>query len=225
MKRYKIFIICLFILISSIQIFAQDTTRFLLSMSPQYVFVNAVRFDLEYNLKNKNQWIGFSPQIYYSDIGSFFSNLVDYELDTDYQPSNTYDTLSGFGVEFYHKIFLLKQPIPHGFYFNYGITYNFFKLKYNSYIWETYIEDGSEYIAYRSVYQHQSINKLGFNLIIGHQAELSEKLYLDVYTGLGFRYSFHSDDINKNQQFNNSVLGYGYTGSLFLLGIKLGIML
>jgi len=227
MKKNKILVVSLLILISSIQLFAQDSTRILLTMSPQHIFINALRFDVEYNLKKQNQWIGFAPQIYYNDEGDFFGSLFDsdFEVDEPYGASNSYDTLSGFGIEFYHKIFLLKRRIPEGFYFSYGATYNLFKLKYRSYDWVNYIEDGLEYTAYRAAYKHQTINKIGANFLLGYQAELSEKLYLDVYTGLGFRYSFHSDEANENQQFNNSTIGYGYSGSIFLFGIKFGVML
>lgn len=231
MKYIKIAILSVFFIYTSITSLAQDTIfqaqkNIIASISPQYVFKNGMRFDIEYNLKNKKQWIGISPQIYYSNNGGYFDNFFNYDYSyNEYNDlnSNGFDTLTGFGLEFYHKIFLLDRNKAAGFYFNYGVKFNYFDLKYSTYSWETEIIDNLEYIEYLPTTQSHIINKLGFNLIIGRQFELSDYLYIDLYTGVGMRYSAHSKDVNVIKSFDNSIVDFGYSGSLLLLGVKIGV--
>lgn len=232
MKKNKLLIISLFLIYGSINSFAQNniqnaTGDIIVSICPQYTFVNGMRFDIEYNLKNKKQWIGIAPQLYYSDNGNVFEGIFQYDSNDEYNSNSggDFDTLSGFGIEVYHKIFLLEENKPKGFYLNYGLTFGHFNLKYHTYQWKTTMIDELEYIEYKPVYQTHSINKLGVNLMIGYQFELSDYLYLDAFSGVGMRYSFHSKEVNEIDKFNDNSFDFGYSGATFLFGLKLGVNL
>ncbi|MDD1444295.1 hypothetical protein MEO93_28945, partial [Dolichospermum sp. ST_sed3] len=68
------------------------------------------------------------------------------------------------------------------------------------------------------------INRTGLNSVIGFEKEIYEKLVLDIYVGLGVRYSHIKSDSDLSK-FNDSWLGYGYSGTLGLAGIRVGVNL
>lgn len=226
MKYIKVILISLFFVFSSNLTFSQETSKnVILSISPQYLFIDALRFDVEYNLKNKRHWIGVAPQWYYSNDNSTFFDRM-YEVDAFYDYSDiSYDTISGFGIEAYHKMFLIEKDEPVGFYFSYGITYQNFNIKYQTYDWETVTIDELEYIEYTSMNKTHTISKLGGNIIIGGQFELAKYMYVDVYIGLGMRYSSHKEDDIDISDFSTNSLDFGYSGPLTLLGVKLAVKL
>lgn len=223
MKKIKRIITLLLILTNTVNSFSQEETKnIIFSISPQYIFVNGMRFDVEYKLKNS--WLGVAPTIYYSNSGEFFDGYYEYDYySNNYQPS--YDTITGFGVELCHKFFLQKNETPQGFYFSYGLNYNLFTMRYHTYNWETTLEDGLEYINYTPTYKGHKINKFGANIIIGYEYELSTNLFLDLYTGVGMRFAIQEKDILNTEKFNSSSIDYGYSGPLLLLGFKLGVKL
>jgi hypothetical protein len=227
MKGSKKIVFILFLLVG-LASKAQDTLKLMVSLVPQYVFNNGLRIDFEHQLKKvPSQWIGISPQIYYSEKGSFFQNFSeDDEFENnDYDIEDKFDTLKGFGLDLFHKFFLKKIDSNLGFYFQYGVSYHFFDLSYHNYIWKTQLIDGLEYIEYTPAYQSHFINKLGVNFTLGSQTELTDNIYLDIYAGLGMRYSLHSKEGADYKTFSNNSMGYGYSGALFVFGVRIGVFL
>lgn len=225
MKTTKLTFLFLFLfLFSNLQAQEQEQPNkgFILSINPQYVFKNGLRIDIEKIMQNKKGRLVIAPQLYYSNSGDFWSNMYDYDY---YDYETKFDTLVGFGLDIYHKIYLRENETEEGFYFGYGLMYNHFKLNYHSYNWQSQTEDGLEYIKYLPVLKNHKINKFGLNFMLGYQYELSHRLYLDVYSGVGFRNAHHSGKVHEFEMFNDSSIGYGYSGPLFIFSLKLGVML
>lgn len=172
------------------------------SFVPQYLIKRGIRIDIDHPIKGRH-YLQFCPQFYLSeqDAGSFANQ------------DNEYTFLVGGGMNLYHKIFASENHNNYGFYMSYGLAYNFFSLDYFDYSGEI------------SKSAHGTIHKMGGDLILGYNTIIREVFSLDFYAGLGTRYSLMDAGGADTDRFNDSWLGYNYSGNLMHLGIRLGIQL
>lgn len=198
MKNVKAFVILMLLIIPALK--AQtDSSRFkVMSFVPQYLINNGIRIDYEVRIKN-NSWIQFCPQFYLTEKGSRYNN------------GDNYNEVAGVGMFAYHKIYLNKSNSPFGAYFSYGVTYNFFSI------------DFDEITNSITTSENAEINKIGADLLIGFQTTVSQRIVLDIYTGLGGRYSEYKYSGNTKPKYNDTYWDYGYTGNLMHLGFRIGI--
>ena len=209
---------------------AQDTTlsdgtsvesegTMIFSLVPQHLIVNGLRFDIEMNINNTNNWVLIAPQ--------FYLNHKDYNRDnfpSYYRKNNDYDIMSGYGIDIYHKIFLKEQAHPKGPYFAYGLSYQHYLIEFRQYTWDTFTDDGLEYYSYDLFNCEETINKVGLNMMIGLQ-NVVERFVIDIYFGMGIRYSFIETNVPETRTFYRYWWHFGYTGTLPLFGFRLGMML
>jgi opacity protein-like surface antigen len=198
MKRNVIaFVFTMLLIISS---YAQtDSSRFkVMSFVPQYLINNGIRVDYEIRIKNSS-WIQLCPQFYLTERGSQYNSGSDYK------------EVAGAGLFAYHKVYLNKSNSPFGAYFSYGLTYNFFNIDFD--------ETNNSVTTTESA----QINKFGADLLIGFQTTVSQRIVLDIYTGVGGRYSEYKYSGTTRPKYNDTYWDYGYTGNLMHLGFRIGI--
>ena len=176
---------------------AQDSLRTIVSLVPQYIFVNGIRIDIDRQLV-RNQWITVSPRFYV--VGENGSSFFDFD--------DSFSEMNGFGLGVQHKIFLNRKTLPLGSYLSYGLNFSHYYL---------------EYQASQNIIEKHKIDKSGFDVILGLQKEMSDYLIFDFYTGLGFRYSTHTSEGGNTYSYNDNFLSYGYSGNLLLLGVRVGV--
>jgi hypothetical protein len=169
-----------------------------IAFHPFHLIQNGIRLDYDRNIGEK-QWIQIGPQFY----------AVEYADDLNY---HGFINLIGFGVSGYHRIYLSRKVKNFGTYISYGVSYNYFSLKY-----EYDSVNSSSIIA-----SNTNINKFGADVIIGYQMLVFDQLVLDLYAGLGGRYSDRQYTGIKHESFSDSMIDYGYTGNVMILGIRLG---
>ena len=189
------------------------------SLVPQHLIVNGLRFDIEKNIKNTNNWVLIAPQ--------FYLNHNDYDRDnfpSYYRNNNDYDIMTGYGIDIYHKLFLKEQAQPKGPYFAYGLSYQHYLIEFRQYTWDTFTDDGLEYYSYDLLNCEETINKVGLNMMIGLQ-NVVERFVIDIYLGMGIRYSFIETNAPETRTFYRYWWHFGYTGTLPLFGFRLGMML
>ena len=68
-------------------------------------------------------------------------------------------------------------------------------------------------------YQTQRINRVGINYYLGYQIPARRAFVYDMFWGWSYRHSF--SDKNK-QPFNEYMFSYGWTGFVFLAGVRIG---
>ncbi len=214
--------------------YAQDTTmNFIISGVPQYMIISGMRFDFEKRIGNTDHWIGIGPQLYlreknpdYNDY--YYDSYYDYSYY--YDDNHLYDMMAGYGIDVYHKIFMgfLEEKTGYsGTYLAYGLTFHNFFFNYKEQGWETYEEDGMEYMRESGVFvdKKRVVYKMGFNILFGYQVLTLENVLCDVYVGAGMRYSLRYPSYVEKLQFNNSIIDYGYTGAIPVAGFRLGVLL
>ena len=85
--------------------------------------------------------------------------------------------------------------------------------------WVIFTEEGLEYKKLSYIYNNQKINRLGINCIMGFQPQVYSQFVLDFFWGFAMRYSLSED--NK-PLFGDGMFSYGYSGMVFLTGLKIG---
>lgn len=212
MKNFRLFIFLtsfLFINFLIVDSYGQEVSaNKIYSFLPQYMFHRGIRIDIERKLK-ENRWIQICPQIYFAN--------GEYENSGD-----TYNELFGAGLAVYSKRYINNNILTGendkidelGIYISYGLSYNYFYLNY------------LENYSYGSSTPYSTcIHKIGGDVLIGYQVLYWDILSVDIYTGLGIRYSITKTEGMEDALFNNFYNGFGYTGNLMHLGLRIGISL
>lgn len=171
-----------------------------LSFVPATLINSGLRLDYEraFGVDNLNSWV-LAPQIYYKDM----------------QLSDGYDfrgisagRLRGAGLQFDYKRVLSIDQYDAQFYYQSGISWQFAKL----------FNDEGE------LKESIALNKLGAQFIVGYRISANQRLLFDMFTGLGFRYTFDKADNNTINTFGDYSWNFGYSGPLIVLGIKMGVV-
>ena len=212
MKKLKIFapICCLFLF--ELVMFAQDQPPKILVMGvPKYLFKNGIRIDIDIASKvYKSSWV-LSPQ-YYIDV----SELVN-------RNTKKYKQLHGYGLSIHRKGFLSHSKIEKGVYISGGIGFQHFNILANAERWIEIDDDELKYLQLVKDDYHMFINKVLTEALIGYQKEIFSRMYIDIYVGIGLRYSFYDQPSGLDLKFNRNIIDYGYTGTAFVGGIRFGV--
>lgn len=199
----KIILLLTFILIF-INAFSQDEEKkeTIYSFVPQYLINRGIRVDIEKQLSGRH-FLQICPQFY----------LSEKDEDSFLQDNNQYSFLIGGGLNVYDKIYAFEDYKKYGLYMSYGLSYNYFNIEY------------IDYAAEAQIGATGNIHKVGGDLILGYQFFVKEIVSIDIYTGLGTRFSYMDADGADTDRFNSNYFGYNYTGNLLLLGLRIGVIL
>lgn len=183
---------------------------FALGFVPQYTFVNGLRVDMDFRTgKNSDGWIILAPQIYYNE-------------DENYNQS--YEEMSGYGMDLYYRHYLNGNASAEGLYFNFGVTFQYFRVKEYDLVMEEFEENGATYFKYVNKLVDNDLYKVGPNLLLGYQVLIKDKLFLDFYAGPAFRKSFDNKDDMVVESYNDWWGDLAYSGILLNGGLRLGII-
>ena len=227
----------LLLLAVTLNIYAQDISddsfqppysstqkKYTFAIQPLQGFNRAWRFDFEMRLDDGPGWLQFGQAVYSGNRYENDENPTYYYVGNDYHYIGRYyisfrepfSKIRGGGLDINYKRFIDHKRAA---YFAAGLSYTHLKIDYWGWKWENYIEDGLQYHAYVLDYRTQSINRLGFNAFLGHQIPDRGAFIFDMFGGFAYRHSF--SDKNK-PSFNNDMFSFGYTGLVFMAGIRMG---
>jgi hypothetical protein len=190
-----------------------DTTKLkgmIYSFVPQYLINHGIRLDIEKQITPRS-FIQFCPQFYLGEQKDNSSN-GNYYNDISYEEDD-YDNVIGGGINIYHKIFANKNFLDNGVYFSYGFSYSYFEIDYL----EEYLDN--------TINTTGTIQKMGGDLLIGYQFFLKNKLSIDLYTGIGTRFSELDNNTGNTNRFNDNYFSYNYSGNLLHIGFRVGLIL
>lgn len=192
--------------------------------SPQYMITNAMRFDIDIRQGETNKWWVVSPYFYFDNSSTSILN-PDEEFENSYDP-HTYEEMWGLGLELRRKMFLLNRNFDKGFYLSFGANYKYFDITGDNVIYiEEEGDDGLIYTRMADISYSININSYSGFATVGHQFKPSSKFFIDLYVGFGLKYSFHNSPQNVSVEYNRDFTDYGYTGTQFLGGFRLGVAL
>jgi len=182
----------------------------IISFVPQYLIMNGVRIDYDRRIK-EHHWIQLSPQFYLRENSSFRDGDDGYEYyeDNSYYDETDYNNLLGAGMHIYHRYYPRISYEGYTAYLKYGVTWQYFSLKYDEQLFNNYVE------------RYTNINKTGADINFGVVTFLNDFIGIDMYAGLGFRYSHRSSDADNPRKFNDFFESYGYTGNIVNLGLRI----
>jgi len=209
-----ILLISIFAVLFNIQSFAQkDTTRIdgvIYSFVPQYLITKGIRIDIEKQITPRS-FIQFCPQFYLGENNNQNSSNM-YE-DDFFNEEDDFNKIQGGALNVYHKVFANDDFLTKGVYFSYGLSYSYFEIEY----YEDYL--GS------TINTEATIQKYGGDILIGYQLFYNNKLSLDIYTGVGSRFSTMDTNGSTRDKFNSNYFGYNYRGNLMHIGFRIGLIL
>ena len=198
-----------------------DTETVIAFIVPQYLITNAIRVDIDFRKQGSNKWWVISPY-YYSD-GS--DNSILNRNNSDFN-QNKYESMYGVGIGVSRKMFLKSDATAKGFYTTVGLTYKYFSIQGDNYTYmETTGDDGLTYYQMADLVYTININSYSGSIIIGHQFNPLPKFYIDMFIGFGLKYSTHDSPEKVAITYNRGSIDYGYSGTQFIGGLRLGIAL
>jgi hypothetical protein len=187
-----------------------QTKKYTVAAHPLYTFDNGIRVDFEVRIKDTPAWIQIGTAGHWltgSENG--YNNGLIFS-------GNDINWLRGARLDLNYKRFFNRKET---LYFAGGCTYIRYNAKYYDEYWDSYIENKLEYQVQRQGTLKQNIDKVGVSAYFGYQIPRSTFL-CDMFVGLGYRYSFRSND--KAKLFNDNMLSIGYKGVVFITGVRLG---
>lgn len=203
--------------------YAQKQHRFTFAVQPTQWFNNGFRFDFETRLGNGPAWLQFGHAVYF--IRESDDRESDYEYNNYYYDDYQYDSwfygrriqkMIGGGLDVNYKRFINRQR---SLYFAGGVQYMHFNISYPGRAWRSYTEDGLEFHEYAPASITQRINRIGLNTFFGWQGKTGSAFLFDMYIGIAARHSFAD---SSKRLFDTSMISYGYSGPVFLTGVRLG---
>jgi hypothetical protein len=185
--------------------------RFTIAAHPLYLHYNGLRLDVEKRIKNTPSWIQLG-------IAGHLMPESDDGYNYIFIPSgDEFNNLKGVGLELNYKRFVNRIET---LYFAGGCSYSHYDVGYTDNFWNSYTEDGLTYMTRERGNIKQQINKLGISTYFGYQFPKPVFL-IDLFIGLGYRYSFRSNSMAR--PFNDRMLSLGYRGFVFITGARLGV--
>jgi hypothetical protein len=200
----KKFILLLLLFIPFLNVTPQEgkSHETIYSFLPQYLINRGIRIDIEKQLGSRH-FLQICPQFYLSE-----RDEDNFSLD-----KNRFSYIIGGGLNVYHKIFAFEEFKDYGLYLSYGISYNYFYVEYT--------DDSGEI----DISAKGNIHKAGGDLILGYQFFIRKVVSVDLFTGLGTRFSYMDANGADTDRFNTGYYGYNYTGNILLLGLRIGVVL
>ncbi|TAF75805.1 MAG: hypothetical protein EAZ53_04975 [Bacteroidetes bacterium] len=206
---------------------AQDTTaHFSIKLNPQHLLVRAFRLDFEYMFKKSIHGIVLAPSLYTGLYKT--SSVVSASNNNEYVS----DKISGWGVELFHKIYVLNIKddfeMRHKVYLSYGINQQFIKAQiYDIGYYELQNADGINQIYYGQKDFIQNFDRKGAALQVGYESVIYNRIVFDLYLGIAYRHTKKESTELKvlNERYNEFSWEYGFSGLEPRIGLRLGIFI
>ena len=195
--------------------------KFTFAVQPFQLFNWGFRFDFETRLGNGPGWLQFGPTIYSATRDNDYYFIDNHRWHNGvFYLREPFTQLNGAGLDINYKRFI--DPYR-SLYFASGLSYTRFNLDYKRMgDWRDYTEDGLLYHAYiyeRNM-QTQHIDRMAINGYFGFQPAARHGFLFDMFIGFSYR---HAEADKGKPQFNDYSYSYGFTGFVFMAGIRFGV--
>lgn len=206
-----------------------NNVHYMIKVEPLYLINNGLCIDIEKRVSDK-KWFMLTPQFYVNYKGG----TRDYFRDFNFLPAekkyyndtrvyHDYLKFIGTGLDFSVKHFIFSDRHFKRMYFGYGVSWQYYNLTLAKMDWQSYPEGDLNVLLPETKNYHEQINKFGLNGIIGLQIRMLKGMYLDIYTGWGYRYSLHHSSEGPVYKFDSNMWDFGYSGIAFIGGVRVGV--
>lgn len=204
---------------------AQDSLKNIsVGFTPQYLFQNGLRIDLEKEYGPKRNRIAVRPY-YYNGTTFIYENRGATAFNRSINAADKSDDVSGWGLELMHK-FRISRKDKYGYpYVGVGMGYHNVKLKFNEFDWQPEIEDGLAILRFDLFAQEEKVQRFDALIVIGYRAFLGHHFALDFTLGGVARTSWIESSLENPRDHQRGVLLYGFEGNTIRFGITLSMML
>ena len=204
--------------------------KYTLAVQPLFLSNGGLKIDVERRLNSPDDWLYFSVSSYYRGkydgrYDGRYDRKYDGEHDGRYYGWENFNTnftpvnrFHGYGLEMAYKRYFPRTKA----YWSAGLSYTYHNVYYADWVYALFEKDGLIFCEYMETEVKQTFNKLLPNVCVGAMTSLHSRVFLDVYAGIGYSYSFYDKD---KKPFNKSVFEYGYRGIRPLGGIRVGVTL
>jgi hypothetical protein len=207
---------------SAVKSHALTQKKFSVAVQPLQLFNWCLRHDIDVRLGDSPNWLQFGLAVYYRPLGD--NDNYYYEGNEYYNRGfwnigwfrEPFSGLTGYGLDINYKRFVDSRRT---FYFAAGLSFSCLNIKYRGLVWKDYFEDGLQYFEYIQDYNTHQITRQGINFYIGHQIPTRRAFLCDLFWGCAFR---HSNSDKDKPAYDRGMFSYGYTGFLFLTGVRIG---
>jgi hypothetical protein len=201
-------------LLAQVVYYKEPLPRYAFTVEPLYLFNGGLRINAEKQM-TKKEWLEVNITPYYVQNDDNEYNIYnEWFFSTSNSDFDYFSKLQGIGVGGGYKYYLSSH-----FFVNPGISYTFYKVKYPSYSFHPYQEDGLTFYTYDYNQASQHFNKFTLSFCFGGRTSFDNLFFIEYYGGLGQAFSFF--DSNK-KPFDDTIFGFGHTGLYLTAGMKFG---
>lgn len=183
--------------------------RYTVSVQPLYLLKHGLKFDFEKELRKEKKWLQIGVMGYYTP------HKDGNERETLASSYDGYNKMIGGGLSVAYKTMLGRR----GFHYNFGLLYNFYNVDYEKTGYLRFVENGLTFYEYGAYGVNKKFHQPAAFINIGKHMALSRHVFVDMFMGLGFMYSFQS-----GERVYKDYCGFGYRGFYFNGGVRLGVM-
>ncbi|MDR1273818.1 MAG: hypothetical protein LBK12_04640 [Odoribacteraceae bacterium] len=167
--------------------------------------------DVERRMKNPRHWLQVNL------LAHTVTNNGPYEeWWTFYSEDDPFQRLRGLRLGVSYKIFFHRL-----FYYSAGVTYDNFRVRYRDSFMQAFEEEGLTFHEYvEDVLVNQRFDKLSTAIRAGFFSTFRHAVFVDVYAGLGYAYSFYDE---TKRAYDGGVFTFGYRGIFPSVGARFGV--
>jgi len=192
--------------------------------TPQYLAQDAFRIDLEKEFGAKRNRIALSPYLY-NGFNYLYSRQRESFWGTGNNDPERIDQVNGWGLEAMYKYRISTEDKSGYPYIGFGAGFHNVRLQFKEFGWQPSLEDGLEVLRYALKEEEEKIQRFDALIVIGYRAFLGNHFAIDFAAGGISRTSWveTTQETARNQQ--QSILLYGYQGTILRLSVTLSVML
>lgn len=221
MKYTLLSLICLM----KISLLAQKIVSFSMSINivPQYVFINGIKGDVEFNISNDIHLYG-GGQFYTGLVNSSGNESVSKSsTSTADQSKRSNDKINGNGYHVGAKYYFIHSEFE-DFYIGCEASYNSYDFKLNDYSYFPYIDDGLQFYEYRLGEIIAKSSQMAYSSSVGITQKYGRFVF-NAWAGVAFTQATTSDNFHTYRKSDTYYWGYAYNGWSPNAGIKVGMIL
>lgn len=188
-----------------------------ISILPLYLYSKAIKFDTELQFKDINHGIILSTEIYNGLTEDASNQLFGGN-------SEATDKITGWGIGLAYKYKFSKEDNT-SFYISPGLTVRKLNIRAESEDFIPYTKDNLLYYKYGNIDKYYKLNGLLLSATMGYQKVWKPGILLDLYMGIGHKFSSKNEQLNKIRDYTKYAYNYGFNGPVFLIGFKIGFQI
>lgn len=179
---------------------------------PQYLFENGIRIEIDQRIQESQNWITWSPTIYYrGQPGSWISGNYDVQ------------SVKGMSLEVLYRWYPAGFGRQGGVYVSGGGGYRYISQKIKGYQWDDFQQDNLTFYNYNEDTWNRISQTYSLRGIVGYQLVSNQHLGMDLYVGLGAKYSIVDKPEGAMNYFTDNYNPFSGNGFFITGGFRMGI--